>query len=132
MPGGRPSSYDDSFIDKVDEYILTTGRESTELPTVEGFARYINVDSDTINNWAEAKDEEDNRIHPEFFGAIKVLKSRQREQLMNDGLYGGKEVNSTMAIFLLKANHGMIETEKRILANDVDHPLIQLDTNKDE
>ena len=26
---------------------------------------------------------------------------------MNDGMYGGKEVNAAMAIFLLKANHGL-------------------------
>ena len=31
-------------------------------------------------------------------------------KLINDGLYGGKEVNSIMAIFLLKANHGMIDS----------------------
>lgn len=28
---------------------------------------------------------------------------------MDDGMYGGKEVNAGMAIFLLKANHGMKE-----------------------
>jgi hypothetical protein len=33
-------------------------------------------------------------------------------------MYGGKEVNSTMAIFLLKANHGMIETEKKMLVGE--------------
>jgi hypothetical protein len=26
---------------------------------------------------------------------------------MDDGMYGGKEVNAGMAVFLLKANHGM-------------------------
>jgi len=37
---------------------------------------------------------------------------------MNDGLYGGKEVNSTMAIFLLKANHGLIEKSALDLTTD--------------
>ena len=33
--------------------------------------------------------------------------SKQKQQLIDDGLYGGKKVNAAMAIFLLKANHGM-------------------------
>lgn len=62
------------------------------------------------------KDEQGNktkkRLHPEFSYAIKKLKTYQRERLINDGLYGGKKVNAAMAIFLLKANHGMVERTK--------------------
>lgn len=118
--GGRPTKYDPAFINQIDEYIATTGKEQMTLPKREGFARYIGINIDTLVEWC--------KIHPEFSVAIKKIDELQKENLMDDGLYGGKEVNSTMAIFLLKVNHGMVETEKKILANDVDHPLIKLDT----
>ena len=41
--------------------------------------------------------------------------TKQKEQMIDDGAYGGKEVNASMFIFLLKVNHGMIETEKKML-----------------
>lgn len=113
----RPTKYNESVIFKTKEYIKSCGREATELPTIEGLAEKLEVDSDTINNWATSKDEKGNLLYPEFFGTIKALKEKQKNQLINDGVYGGKEVNSTMCIFLLKANHGMIETERRLLGN---------------
>lgn len=110
MPAGRPTDYSPDVIKRLDEYLNTCGREQTELPTVEGFALFIGVDTDTINNWADKKNDDGELVHPEFFGAYKKLKDTQKNQLINDGLYGGKEVNQAMAIFLLKVNHSMIET----------------------
>jgi hypothetical protein len=101
----RPTKYDPSFIEITREYIASCGREATELPTIEGLAGVLRVDADTIDNWAKENEE--------FFGTIKELKSKQKNQLMNDGLYGGKEVNTAMAIFLLKVNHGLVETTRQ-------------------
>lgn len=98
-PGGRPTKYSPAVINQVGEYLQTCGRENTSLPTIEGLAGYIGVDSDTIGNWSKE--------NPEFFGALKKLVNKQKQQLIDDGMYGGKEVNAAMAIFLLKANHGM-------------------------
>lgn len=109
MGVGRPSKYDPIFIKKVDEYLATTGREQTELPTREGFSLYIDVNDETLIEWEKK--------YPDFSATVKRLDSLQKNQLINDGLYGGKEVNSSMAIFLLKANHNMIETEKKLLGN---------------
>ena len=50
--------------------------------------------------------------YPEFSRAIKKIEDAQENQLIDDGMYGGKEVNAAMAIFLLKANHGKIETSR--------------------
>lgn len=102
--GGRPTKYEPILIQTAKEYIDSCGREATELPTIEGLARYINVNSDTIYEWREK--------YSEFSETIKGLLDKQKDQLINDGMYGGKEVNSTMAIFLLKANHGLIETSR--------------------
>jgi hypothetical protein len=107
--GGRPSKYDDSFTQEVDNYIATTGKENMEVPTKEGFALWIGVDDDTLDNWANAKDDKGELIHKEFFGALKKLMQKQKVQLINDGIYGGKEVNSTIIKLLLQNNHGMKE-----------------------
>ena len=100
--GGRPSEYRPEFIKVAYDYMERCGREATELPTIEGLSLEIGCDNETLLLWG--------KDHPEFSDALKALKAKQKSQLMNDGLYGGKEVNSPMAIFLLKANHGMIET----------------------
>lgn len=102
----RPTKYKEQFCDEVEVYLKTAGREQTKLPTVSEFSRYIGINGDTLVEWGKK--------YPKFSAAIKRLKEHQKEQLMNDGLYGGKEVNSTMAIFLLKANHDMIETDRII------------------
>lgn len=99
--GGRPTKYDPIFIEEVDKYLETTGREQTRLPTKQGFALHIGVDDDTLDNWAKSD--------KEFFGALKKLMQTQAEQLINDGIYGGKEVNSTIVKLLLQNNHGMKE-----------------------
>jgi hypothetical protein len=99
--GGRPSKYDPSFIKVAQDYIDSCGREQTELPTIEGLALIIGCDDERMSDWS--------KLDPEFHATIKDLKRKQKSQLINDGLYGGKEVNQAMAIFLLKVNHGMVE-----------------------
>ena len=99
--GGRPSKYDPSFIKIAQDYIDSCGREATELPTIEGLSLIIGCDDEQISIWAKGD--------KEFSAAVKDLKQKQKSQLINDGLYGGKEVNQAMAIFLLKVNHGMVE-----------------------
>lgn len=101
--GGRPTKYYPEISIKIEEYIATTGRENTSLPTVEGLSLYLGISKDTLYRWTED--------HPEFSDAIKRILAQQKKQLMDDGMYGGKEVNSAMAIFLLKVNHGMKENE---------------------
>lgn len=99
--GGRPSKYDPRFIEVAREYLEEANGQNMKLPSIEGLAIKIGVDDETIGLWAKA--------HEEFSATIKELKHKQKEQLMEDGMYGGKEVNSAMAIFLLKANHGMAD-----------------------
>lgn len=111
-PVGRPTKYRDEYIEKVDEYLATTGKEQTELPTKEGFALFIGVDDDTLDLWANKRDEEGKLLRPKFIGALRKLMLKQKTQLINDGIYGGKEVNSTIVKLLLQNNHGMAERSK--------------------
>ena len=97
---GAPTKYDPASVyPKLKDYLVQCGKLQTELPTIEGLADYLEVDSDTIRNWTKK--------YPEFFVTIKKLADKQKNQFMNDGMYGGKEVNAAMAIFLLKCNHKM-------------------------
>ena len=107
---GRPTKYDPAMNDLVDAFLEQHTREQTSLPTLEGWADHLGVNADTVHEWKKK--------YPKFSESIKKILGTQRSQLMIDGMYGGKEVNSTMAIFLLKANHGFMETDKRILAGD--------------
>ena len=98
---GRPTKYRPDMIGLVSEYLQSTGREQTCLPSIEGLAERLGVTSETIRQWVKK--------YPSFSLTIKKLADRQKRTLMDDGMYGGKEVNVGMAIFLLKVNHGMNE-----------------------
>ena len=97
--GGRPTKYRPEMIPIIEEYIGLCCREQTELPTIEGLASRLGITSETVRDWQKT-----NKL---FSSTIKKLMDKQKTQLMNDGMYGGKEVNAAMAIFLLKANHNL-------------------------
>lgn len=100
--GGRPTKYiPETIFPLIEEYISSCSKEQMELPTIEGLALKIGVIPETILEWGKK--------YPEFSDAIKKILAQQKLQLMNDGMYGGKEINPAMAIFLLKVNHGMRE-----------------------
>lgn len=111
--GGRPTKYTPELCDELDKYLTTTGKEQTSLPTIQGFALWLGVDSDTLGNWGKE--------HVEFFGTLRKLKDLQAQQLIDDGIYGGKEVNATIVKLLLQNNHGMKE-RMDATTNDKDLP----------
>lgn len=98
---GCPTKYTPDIPLSLKDYLATTGREQTSLPTVEGFAIFLNVSRDTLYEWA--------KVHKEFSDTLKEIEIKQKQQLINDGIYGGKEVNSTIVKLLLQNNHGMKE-----------------------
>jgi len=100
-PVGRPSKYDPSFIQEVDEYLKTASGDQMHLPKIESFAIRLGVSKDSLYEWA--------KLYPEFSDALKKILLKQAEQLIDDGIYGGKEVNSTIVKLLLQNNHGMKE-----------------------
>lgn len=104
---GRPTKYYPEVYKDIEAYLMTTGREQTKLPTVEGLALYLNVHKDTLYEWAK-----ENR---EFSDALDKLKMIQKEQLINDGIYGGKEVNAAIVKLVLGHNHGMKENDPSTL-----------------
>lgn len=112
-PGGRPTKYEPSFVDEVDKYLKTTGKENMHLPKLQSFAIWLDVSMDALEDWR--------KLYPEFSGALAKIMKRQAEQLIDDGIYGGKEVNATIVKLLLQNNHGMKE-KTDVTTNDKDMP----------
>lgn len=120
-PGGRPSKYNEGMYRIAQEYYISCIEGEVvknnkgemvrrkKMPLIEELARLCDVDHETLENWT--KDNE------EFFALYKKIKSHQRESLINRGF---QMKNPTFAIFLLKAQHGMMESEKQILVADRD------------
>ena len=100
-PVGRPTKYDPKFIEEVDRYLSTVGREQTSLAKIVSFAIHLGVSKDSLYEWA--------KVHPEFSDALAKIMEKQEEQLVDDGVYGGNQVNSTIVKLLLQNNHGMKE-----------------------
>jgi hypothetical protein len=113
MKVGRPTKYDPSFINEVDNYIATTGSGTMHMPKIESLAIRLNVSKNTLYEWAKE--------HKEFQDALAKLMNYQGERLIDDGIYGGKEVNATIVKLLLQNNHGMKERSD-VTTNDKDLP----------
>jgi hypothetical protein len=113
--GGRPTKYDESMVAQIYTYLETVGREQTKLPKRVDIALKLGVHEETLIEWAKE--------HVEFSDALSRVDGLQKSQLMDDGMYGGKEVNAKIAQFLLGANHGMIAPDKNIISGDPDNPI---------
>lgn len=112
-PGGRPTKYDPSFIEEVDRYLENATRDNMHLPKLQSFALFIDVSMDALEDWRKK--------YPKFGGALEKIMKLQAERLIDDGIYGGKEVNSTIVKLLLQNNHGMRERTD-VTTNDKDLP----------
>jgi hypothetical protein len=115
---GRPTKYNPDFINRLDEYLATTGKEQMSLPTIEGFAIFLDVSRDSLYEWA--------KLYPNFSDTLRRIEILQKQQLINDGIYGGKEVNASIVKLILQNNHGMKE---RTDTTSGDKPLPILDLN---
>lgn len=106
---GRPSKYKPEYIDKIDEYLETTGKENMSVPKMVSFARYIGVNKDTLYEWAKE--------HKDFSDSLSKITDKQEEELVDVGVYGGKEINATIVKMILMSNHGYKERSD-VTSND--------------
>lgn len=102
-PGGRPTKYTPDMIELADKYLKTTGTYNMKLPTIEGLALYLGLHRDTLYEWAKK--------YPQISDTLRNIEQLQKEQLIESGIYGGKEVNATIVKLLLQNNHGMREKQ---------------------
>lgn len=118
--GGHPTTYRQSYIKMVDEYLAQCNDEykkivkqcneekgyeiydnllSVNLPSMEGFSIYAKIPLRTLYSWRDK--------NPEFLHATEKIKILQKERLVSNGLAG--VYNSTITRLLLSANHSMVE-----------------------
>lgn len=116
---GRPTKYQEEYITKVDEYlelhqdtelekvVLTSDKGyekidyklKVDLPTVEGFASFLDVNKTTLYEWE--------KLYQDFSNALNKIRTEQQTRLINEGLAGN--YNPTIAKLILSSNHGMRE-----------------------
>lgn len=114
--GGRPTKYDSKYCKQIiamfdveptrevyETYTYKDGTtkevsrlEPAELPTMADFAKKINVNIDTLYEWAKK--------HPEFSEAMKKAKEIQENIWQKNSLLG--LYNPTFAIFMGKNCYG--------------------------
>ena len=104
---------DCDYIPLAREYLETCGRQNVKedqllpiLPKLVDFYRKLDISREAASEWRKKSEN--------FDSACRIISDLQESVLADEGLYGGKSINAAMAIFLLKANHGLMETEKRI------------------
>lgn len=130
-PFGRPTKYREEMCFKVHDYLEENkdvtfqvlvmeneekgyqkyeNRTKVYLPTIEGFARYLGINKDTLYEWKDK--------YPLFSDSLDLILEEQQRRLINQGLDG--TYNSTIAKLILSSNHGMsdrVANEHSISAN---------------
>lgn len=100
---GRPTEYKEEYVQKVLDYIETCGRDQCRLPKRVDIALLLGCHKETLIEWG--------KIHPEFSDALMRVDMTQEGRLIDDGIYGGKEVNPPV-IKMLLGNHGYTDASK--------------------
>ena len=112
-PGGRPTKYNVGMLQSTLEYLENCKADERSLPSVEGLALSLGINKDTVYEW--------DKRYPKFSDALKEIKMAQKQRLQENGLTN--RFNPTMAIFLLKTNHGMIEKTQVDTNVSLDHQI---------
>ena len=140
--GGRPCEFcpqGEEILKKIElyaAYCMGDVDEKMHPPFLEELCgyKYLNILVADIYRWIEyAKPmphDLNHRIelHSALSDAVKRILQQQKQFLLNHSLFNNQVSG---AIFQLKANHGMIETEKRILAGSTKEPLEIIITEED-
>lgn len=114
----RPTEYKEEYVGRVEQYLTecqddyeewhkTRGVRSdtyervnrVRLPTLEGFARFIDVNKSSLYEWEKE--------HKEFSDALGKIRVEQHDRLVNNGL--GGIYSPVITKLMLSNNHGYRE-----------------------
>ena len=136
---GRPTIYNQDIVNNAKAYLescedeviqIVTGESEkgftaykekvrVKLPSIEGLAYYLKIHKDTIYAWE--------REHEDFSDVINILRMKQAERLINNGLSG--DYNAYIAKALL-AKHGYIDSSE--IKHKVERSFLTLDPLTDD
>lgn len=111
----RPTKYNKKLQARADKYVESCLLNSKKFPTIEDLALLLDLDEDTVLVWATESYPDTHKQagklkKPLFSGTYKKVKVLQKRYLQRNGLTG--KTNAAVSIFLLKVNHGLVETTK--------------------
>lgn len=92
----RPSKLTPEMVEKAEDYLQHFENYGDVIPSAAGLAVALGVTEPTVYNW-------DNESHPEFFGFLWKIKTKQQQVLLSKGLSG--DFNSTITKLIL-TKHG--------------------------
>ena len=121
---GAPCKYckDKERYQKLVEAYMKQINESAKpaIPWIEELALILDVDDETFTNWDNKKDENDVFEHPELYATFRKLKTTQKLRLKQRAL---GRFNPHGALYLLNADHKVIQTNKEVLSSENNEPL---------
>lgn len=121
---GRPCLYCEDKENKqkiVDDYIkLHQQSTKNTIPWVEELALLLDISDVTLVNWTQKLDDNDELEHPDLVTAYAKLKSLQKLRLKQRAI---GRFNPHGALYLLNADHKVIQTNKELHGNADGEPL---------
>ncbi len=100
MPGGRPSKYTAELLEKAVTYMGDYKHNGSLFPSHIGLALYLDINTDTIYDWAKQKNKK------EFSDILAKILQIQHEMLVGGGISGDFNSNITK---LVLGKHGYSE-----------------------
>lgn len=98
------------YIDSCEDSVVD-GMFKVNIPTIEGFSKYINVSRRTLFGW---QSEYDVILH-----SLELINREQKHRLIIGGLSG--HYNSTIAKLVLSSNHDMFDRKENNNNNNHNH-----------
>jgi len=108
MPVGRPTDYNESILEKANNYLENYKDEGDVIPSIAGLACVLKIARSTIYDWAKQEDKK------AFSDILDDILSKQERVLMNKGLDG--EFNSAI-VKLALGKHGYSDKQETDLTS---------------
>ena len=111
----------DEYLEKCKDDFRNPKIKKVQLPTVGGFARFLNLGKPTLYKYADK--------HVDFRLALDKIILEQKERLINEGL--GGNYNHTICKLILSSDHGMSDRHDHTTnGKDLPTPIINVSTDE--
>lgn len=96
---GRPTKMTPELIVKAKQYL---DNYDTVIPTIEGFALFLDINRDTVYDWRKK--------HDEFSDIVDKILAVQASKLIDGSLRG--QLNSSISKLILSGKHNYVEKKE--------------------